>query len=187
MRARCKSSRTKPSRGPNLNVSISSNGRRDASTKRAFSRHSAYSLGSVRILHHRPADAEFAAPSRNRQCANGDIEARRAVGREDTDGAAIDAARALFQFGDNFHGADFRRAGDRAAGKQRADDSLDACPGFQLRRHRGNHLMHRRIGFHGEEIAGHRRCRFRRCAPDRCAANRRSSNSRHGSWCFRAG
>ena len=62
----------------NRRVSISSSGRRAASKKRAFSRHSAYSPALSRILHHPAADAQLAPASpANGQGTDRDIEAGR--------------------------------------------------------------------------------------------------------------
>ena len=52
--------------------------------------------------------------------ADGDAAIQVAVERKIADAAAIRAARGLLQLGDDLHGADLRRAADRAGGKSRA-------------------------------------------------------------------
>ncbi len=91
-------------------------------------------------------------PALDRDGADRDVEAGRAVRREMADGAAIQAARALLQFADDLHRADLRRAGDRAAGKQRAHDLLDACRRLEPRGDGGDHGVQGGIGLDGEEV-----------------------------------
>ena len=70
---------------------------------------------------------------------------------EPADGARIDAARCGFQFGDDFHGAPFRRARDRAAGIQGLEDVGQAGVAAQARLHGGGHLQHAAVARHLEQ------------------------------------
>src|SRR3569833_4410922 len=84
--------------------------------------------GAVRVLHHAAADAQLAPSIGNGQGPYRDIEARRSIGREPAQRAAIGAARRGFQLMQDFHGANLGRPGDRAAGKQSPQNVRRAAP-----------------------------------------------------------
>ncbi len=106
----------------------------------------------VAVVDDAGADAEFAAPQacaraegqgadRHRQAEVAiSLSARRRI--EPADRAGVDAARVGFEFVDDFHGAAFRRAGDRAAGVERGEYLRQRRVRPQLRAHRGGHLQH---------------------------------------------
>ena len=104
-----------------------------------------------------------------------------ASGRDVADGAAVDAARLGLQLGDQLHGADLRRADDRARREDARISSLKPDALLQRGAHAGRHLVQRPEGLDREQVRHARRCRSRRCARGRCASGRRSSGSRRAA------
>src|SRR5581483_3235750 len=72
--------------------------------------------------------------------------------REEPDGSRVDAARCLFQLRDQLHRAHLGRAGDRATGKERAKNLLEAHFVAQLGFDGRGHLPEGGIAFDFEEL-----------------------------------
>ena len=87
------------------------------------------------------------------QGADGDVGAQRPVIAEMHDRAAIDAARLRLELVDDLHGADLRRAGDRAAGKARRHADRAHRVRASVAAHDGDEMMHGGVAF---EPAEHR-------------------------------
>src|SRR4029079_3493982 len=67
-------------------------------------------------------------------------------------GACVDPARSTLEFADDLHGTDLRRAGDRAAGKERTHHVLEPHIGPELRSDARRHLRHGAVGLHREQV-----------------------------------
>ena len=98
------------------------------------------------------ADAHLTRSPCEHDGADRDVELGVARGRDQADRAGIDAARLTLQFADDLHGANLRRAGDRAARKQRAQHVLEPHIGSELGDDAGGHLVHRAIGLDREQV-----------------------------------
>src|SRR5579863_1089306 len=85
------------------------------------------------------------------ESANGDVEYG-PLSREVADGAGVDAARFFFQLREQLHGAYFGRAGDGAAGEERAEDVAVAYVGTQGAGDGGSHLPQGWVAFDCEKV-----------------------------------
>src|SRR5690606_37047157 len=68
------------------------------------------------------------------------------------DAAAVQSASYRFQLLDDLHGADFRGAGDRAAGKGARQQTQGILPGRQLAGDAADQVMHVRVAFNAEQL-----------------------------------
>src|ERR1700722_15551367 len=73
------------------------------------------------VGHNTGADVEMDFARAADSGANGDVELALAIESKIADGSRVRPARDRLQFVDDFHGADFRRAGDAAARKTRGE------------------------------------------------------------------
>ena len=93
------------------------------SAKRAFHSASSYSESAVESATTPPPTFSTAAPSAmERQRADRHVEGRPPVRRRPADRAAIGVARPGLELADDLHRPQLRRAGHRAAGKERRED-----------------------------------------------------------------
>ena len=127
-----------------------------ARDKRALGKTLRPFVARVRIGNDARSKAEPRRPLVQTQRPDRDIERRANPACIDPpDAPGVNSARRVLDVGDCFHRADFRRAGDRPAGIDGADD-VDGIMSFgKIARHCRCHLVDRRIGFHTEQV-GHR-------------------------------
>ena len=98
------------------------------------------------------ADAHPACPVRRQfQRADGDIQTEIAARRDPAEGPGVQAARLIFEFRNDLHGANFRRAGDRTTGKERQQNVIERDPGH-MRRDLRHHLPDGRIILDREQL-----------------------------------
>ena len=98
------------------------------------------------------------------------------------DRAAVHAPLRRLELGDDFHRAHFRRAGDRPAGKRRAQQVERVCTRREVADDRRDEVVDRGVVLEREQLRHAHACPARRRARGRCASGPRSSGSRRDPW-----
>ncbi len=102
-----------------------------ASEEAGFEKAFAVLAGCDGVRDDAATDAHVSNALLEHECADGDVERGRTVGRDMADGSGVDAARMTLKFADDLHGANLWRSGDRSAGEECAEDVVVAKAGAQ--------------------------------------------------------